>query len=205
MNYRKIIALALTFSTVIAAMGCSNKEEDDRYIHDSARIPYIGGTVVNYTTAEFVESYEETPIVMERHNYNITLYENEHVPFMENAEKVRESIYAYDTNIPRYVPEENFVAYFAFEGSSSVCDHYLVFKEDGQFKVRKESFNCGDSTFYYGTIDNVTYFLEEFAEKDPVQYVSNDLAGGEESYGVIVYESRGKIYATVMANIFAEN
>lgn len=204
MNYRKIIALALTFITIIAAIGCS-KKDDERYINDSARIPYIGGCVVNYTTADFVESYEESPIVMERNNYNITLYENEHVPFMENAEKVRDSIHEFDTNIPRYVPEENFVAYFSFDGTSSVGDYYLVFKEDGQFKVQKESFDCGDSTFFYGTIDDVTYFLQEFAEKDPVMYISNDLAGGYESYGVIIYESRGQIYATVMDNIFAEN
>ena len=204
MNYRKIIALALTFFTVVAATGCSDKKEDERYIDDSAKIPYIGGCLIKQNPGEFVESYEETPIVMERNNYNITLYENENVPFMENAKKVRESIKAYDSLIPHGIPEANFVAYFAYGGTSSVCDYYLVFKEDGQFKVQEESFNCGDSIFYYGTIDDPTYFLNEFAGKDAKQYVSNNLAGGEESYGVIIYESNGQIYATITDNIFYE-
>jgi hypothetical protein len=203
MIYRKIIALTLTFSIVLVAIGCSGKKQEVEVEEDySASLPYIGACTGNDTTG-FTESYGEELIAEKKFNYNINLYSNEAVPFNDNAKKVTDQIETWYDHMPHYIPMENFIAYYAYEGTASYNDRYLIYKEDGVLKVNKESFDCGDSTFYYGTIDNEVYFLEEFPSLRYKPYKTSFLDGGDDSYGVVIFESRGAIYATPTTNIFS--
>lgn len=137
--------------------------------------------------------------------YKMSLSEDSKANEYDDFKNIETTISEYTKEMPDSISEDDFIAYYTYDGTSSVNDGYLVYKQDGNFKVEGSSFRGGDTYGYSGKVGNKQAFLTDISALEFKEYYENDVPGGEECYGLVIYESNGKTVATYTTNLFSED
>ena len=106
--------------------------------------------------------------------------------------------------LPADITENNFVAYYAYSGSSSVEKIYLIRNEDGILKAYARSFNSGKAKTYSSESIANEMFFNSLSKLSVNSEGVDSTDGGENKYAYNYYNENGKTYRCMTENILED-